>query len=177
MMRALPVVLVIGCGSGSSPLTCAMLGDPNNCWAKAAAQAAAVVPTTPGTLSADRTTCSWPDGSTATFDAPLPTDTTQLDHLAFTFSGGGTTWKFVDTFMNRMELTVAGKTETSELMPDRTFDLVCDDGTTYSTKFDTLFTCQAPARAPTDGFDVTATSFTFTISAVGVASPLFTCAQ
>ncbi len=136
-----------------------------------------LVPATPGTLSADRKTCSWPDGSTVAFDAPLPTDTSLLDHLSFAFTGSAGAWQFTDTFMNKMELEVAGKLEVSQLLPDKTFELVCDDGTTYSTSFDTLFKCQAPARAPTDGFEVTATSFSFTISAVGVASPLFTCAQ
>ena len=173
------VGVLAACGGGGSgkTLTCPMLADPTNCWAAAAASAAAVVPATPGKLSADRTSCSWTDGTTVVFDAALPTDTSLLDHLAFTFNGTSGTWLFTDTFMNKMELEVNGKVEVSQLLPDKTFELVCDDGTTYSTSFNTLFTCQAPARAPTDGFEVTATSFSFTISAVGVASPLFTCAQ
>ncbi len=136
-----------------------------------------LVAATPGTLAADRKSCSWPDGSSVAFDAALPTDTSQLDHLSFAFTSTGGAWQFTDTFMNKMELEVAGKLEVSQLLPDKTFELVCDDGKTYSTSFDALVKCQAPARAPTDGFAVTATSFSFTISAVGVASPLFTCTQ
>jgi hypothetical protein len=178
-MRALPTLITVlaGCGGGSTPLTCAMLADPTNCWASAAAGAAACVPQVPGTLAADRRSCTWSDGSQVMFDTALPTDTTLLDHLSFDVTGPGCAWHFTDTFMNKLELTVGGKTETSELLPDRTFELACDNGTTYSTKFDTLFTCQSPARAPTDGFELTATSLSFTLSAVGVASPLFTCSQ
>jgi len=76
-----------------------------------------------------------------------------------------------------MELTVDGRTEVSQLHPDRTFELACSNGTSYEADFDLLFTCQSPARAPTDGFDVTATTFEFTLSAVDAPVPLFTCMQ
>ena len=166
------------CG-GHDDLTCNLLADPSNCWAKAAAGATSCLAmyATPGTLSTDRTQCTWSDGSKVMFDVPLPTDTTALDHLTFTVTAPGCSWSFTDTFMNKMELTVDGKTEVSQLHPDRTFELACDNGTSYETSFDTLFTCGGSARAPTDGFEVTATSFSFTISAVGAPEPLFTCMQ
>jgi hypothetical protein len=131
---------------------------------------------TPGTLSADRTQCTWSDGSKVVFDAPLPDDTSQLDHLSFTVTGSSCTWSFTDTFMNKMILTVDGKTEVSQLHPGGTFELACDNGTSYETDFDTLFTCAGSGgRAPTDGFEVTPTSVSFTISAVNAPTPLFTC--
>ena len=179
-MRACWVVLLVaGCG-GSEDLTCELLADPTNCWADAEVRAAACLPmhATPGMLSADRTRCTWSDGSTVVFETALPTDTIDLERLAFTVTGpGGCSWKFVDTFMNRMELTVDGKTEVSQLHPDHTFELACSNGTSYEADFDLLFTCTGAARAPTDGFDVTATSFQFTISAVNAPTPLFTCMQ
>jgi len=98
-----------------------------------------------------------------------------LDHLTFTVTAPGCSWSFTDTFHNHMELTIGNKTEISELEPGGTFELHCDDGTTYATKFDTLFTCASPARAPTDGFDVQPASFQFTLSAVNAPTPLFTC--
>jgi hypothetical protein len=170
-------VALAACGSSDRDLTCKLLADPTNCWASATAQATACLAmhATPGTLSADRTSCTWSDGSRVMFDAPLPQSTTALGHLTFTVSAPGCTWSFTDTFHNHMELTVGGRTEIAELQPDRTFDLRCDDGTTYSTSFDTLFTCQPPARAPTDGFDVEPTSVQFTLSAVNASTPLFTC--
>jgi hypothetical protein len=176
-MRVVVLAALAACG-GSSDLTCAQLADPMNCWAKAAAEATSCIAmhATPGTLSADRTSCTWSDGTTVTFDQALPTSTTALDHLTFDVAGPGCSWSFTDTFHNHMELTVGLKTETATLA-NGTFTLGCDDGTSYSTAFNTLFTCAAPARAPTDGFDVEPTSVSFTISAVGAPAPLFTCTQ
>jgi hypothetical protein len=178
-MRAIWVAVVLGACGNSEELTCPLLADPMNCWADATARAAACLPSraTPAMLSADRTRCTWPDGSQITFESPLPTDTSQLERLAFDATGPGCAWHFVDTFHNRMELTVDGDTEVAELRPDHTFALGCSDGTTYEADFDLLFTCQPPARAPTDGFEVTATTFEFTLSAVGAPFPLFTCTQ
>jgi hypothetical protein len=173
------VLVLAGCG-GSDELTCEVLADPNNCWAAAAAEATSCLPmhATPGTLSADRTQCTWSDGSKVVFDAPLPADTIDLDHLSFTATGPNCEWTFTDTFMNKMILTVDGKTEVSQLHPDQTFELACHDGTSYETDFDNLFTCAGSgARAPTDGFEVTPTSFQFTISAANAPVPLFTCTQ
>jgi hypothetical protein len=170
----------LGACGGSDDLTCAVLADPHNCWAAAAAEAESCLAmhATPGMLSADRTQCTWSDGSTVTFDAPLPTDTMQLHHLAFTVTAPGCSWDFTDTFMNKMILRVGNKTEVSQLHPDHTFELSCDDGTSYETDFSTLFTCAGSgAPPPTDGFEVTATSVQFTISAVGAPTPLFTCMQ
>jgi hypothetical protein len=180
-MRIATVLVVAlassACGS-SEDLTCTLLADPTNCWADAAARAAACIPSraTHATLSTDRKHCTWPDGAQVTFDTPLPTDTIDLERLAFDVTGpNGCAWRFVDTFANRMELTVDGKTEVSQLHPDHQFELACSSGTSYEADFDLLFTCQPPARAPTDGFDVTPTSFQFTLSAVNAPTPLFTC--
>jgi len=170
------MLLVAGCGG--EDLTCELLSDPTNCWASAAAEAAACLTSRamPAVLSADRTTCTWTDGSKVVFDEPLPTDAFDLDHLSFEATGNGCSWSFTDTFMNRMELTVGGRTVVSTLHPDREFELLCDDGTSYTADFDLLFTCTDPAyRAPTDGFEVDANGVSFTISATGVSSPMFTC--
>ena len=42
-----------------------------NCWNSAIAEAQACVPTTVGSIGADNQTCTFDDGTTATFDAPL----------------------------------------------------------------------------------------------------------
>lgn len=178
-MRAAWLILLplpLAACSSSSDLTCALLASPSNCWAAATTQAAACLAmhATPGALSADRTSCTWSDGSMVTFDQALPQSTTELDHLAFTVTAPGCTWSFDDTFMNDMALTVAGKTESSELS-DGTLDLICAGGPTYSASLDTVASCAAPARVPTDGFDVEPTSFSFTLSAVNAPTPLFTC--
>ena len=178
-MRLFVVVVMLGACGSSEDLTCELLADPTNCWADAAAKAAACIPAraTPATLSADRTRCTFTDGAQVTFDTPLPTTTTDLERLAFDVTGSGCAWRFVDTFMNRMELTVDGETHVSQLHPNHTFELACAGGPSYEADFDLLFTCQPPARAPTDGFEVTATSVQFTLSAVNAPIPLFTCIQ
>jgi hypothetical protein len=130
----------------------------------------------PATLSADRSSCTYPDASSVHFDTPLPNSTQELTRLAFDITGSGCSARFVDTFHNRMELTVGLDTAVSELLPGGDFQLHCPDGVTYETSFDTLFKCAPPARAPTDGFDISATMVMFTISSVSTPDPLFTCA-
>lgn len=169
------LVALMGCGG--EDLTCELLADPTNCWASAASEAAACLPlhTEVATMSADRTRCEYSDGSYVEFDAPLPTDPFDFERLALTAHGDGCTWRFVDTFANRMELTTSEGTVVAELHDGESFHLHCPD-TTYESSFDLLFTCQPPARAPTDGFDVDATTFTFTIASVSTPTPLIQCA-
>ena len=177
-MRIWPVLGALAACGGSDDLTCDLLAKPTNCWAAAAEALAACLPAraTPATLAADRASCTFSDGAQVVFDAPLPMTTMDLDHLSFTaVAGGATCGVFVDTFMNRMELTGGGKTVVSTLLPGSTFQLQCDGGPTYETSFDTLFTCRPPSVAPTDGFDLTATQLTFSLSAVTTPGTLFTC--
>jgi hypothetical protein len=187
-MRGLvPVVIVVAaCGGlgacgGDEELTCEMLADPGNCWADLAAQVLACLPEQSQTaiFSADRQSCTY-GTSQIHFDAPLPSSTIELEQLAFDGTGPGCSWRFVDTFANRMELTVGNRTVVSELHPGGKFHLHCDNGTTYETDFDNLFKCAGatpPGPPPTDGFEVTPTSFQFSLSAVGIPRPLVNCAQ
>ena len=180
MRQALLVVALAACGGGEDDLTCEYLASPTNCWASAAAELAACLPpnTMPGVFSADRTSCDFANGAHVQFDEALPEDVFDLDKLGFTVSlNGETCGRFIDTFGNRMELTGSGETIVSELHPGREFHLHCD-GTTYVSSFDLLFECAGMSiPAPTDGFDVTPTDVTFTITSVSTPSPLFTCVQ
>nr|HEX4315434.1 hypothetical protein [Kofleriaceae bacterium] len=177
-LAALAAASAASCSSSGSELTCTQLASPTNCWASAAAAAAACIPlrASPAALASDRASCGYADGTTIVFDAPLPTDDTALDHLSFTVvaADGSTCASFTDTFANELELSAAGRpTVISELHPDQTFELDCGDGHTFSTTFGTLLTC--PADAPTDGYQVDATSVTFTLVSSATAGPLFTC--
>jgi hypothetical protein len=178
LVLAPAIALVAACGGGED-LTCEVLSDPTNCWATAAAAAKACLPAgaaaQEGLLSADRASCLFADGTRIAFDAPLPTSTQDLDRLAFTIEQGTLDCaRFVDTFGNRMELTADGRTVVSELHPGGDFHLHCPGGPDLASSFDLLFTCPG-GTAPTDGFDVTATSVTFTIVSVATPGPLFTC--
>src|SRR5262245_45751449 len=89
------------CGGSPADLTCEYLSDPGNCWAEAAGAARACLPTVAetGVLAADRSSCTFSDGSRVVFDKPLPTDTFDLDRFAFTIEKDGATCaSFVDTF-------------------------------------------------------------------------------
>jgi hypothetical protein len=177
-MRFVLILALAACGS-SQDLTCALLADPNNCWAQASLAMAACVPAraTPATLAADRGSCTFTDGVVVTFDAPLPTSLLDFHGVSFTVTANGAMCgRFVDQGMNKLDLSAGAQSATAQLHPDHTFELACGNGTSYAADFDLLFTCQAPARAPTDGFDVpTQTSFTFSLSSVSTPGTLFTC--
>jgi hypothetical protein len=174
-MRLVVACLLVGCG-GSDELTCELLADPGNCWAEAASAMAACMPARamPATLAADRTSCTFDDGVRVVFDTPLPTDTIDLERLAFSIEVDGVECaRFVDTFSNRMELTGGGETVVSELTGG-TFRLACPDQD-FESSFDLLFTCTVSGSAPTDGFDVRPDGFTFSISAVTTPGEMFRC--
>ncbi len=178
-MRAgcLLVVLAIGCDGGDA-LTCDLLADDGNCWARAADALAACMPAraTPATLAPDRGSCAFSDGVVVVFDDPLPNDTLDLERLAFSVEVDGVECgRFVDTFNNRMELTGGGETVVSELLAGRDFHLRCDDGD-FSSDFDLVFDCAAEGiPAPTDGFEVTPSTFVFTVTSVTTPGELFRC--
>lgn len=173
-LACLPLLATASCGS---ELTCEILSDPDNCWARAAAAAADCLPpaTETGVLAADRASCSFSDGTRVVFDEPLPADNFGLERFAFTVEKGGASCaRFVDTFMNRMELQAGTLGAVSELHPGGDFHLHCAGGPTYESDFDLLFTCPA-GTAPTDGFEVTPDSVTFWLSSVATPGELFRC--
>ena len=178
-LLATAALTVAGCGGDSDArLTCEYLEDPENCWAEAAAEAAACLPpsTETGVLAADRGSCTFTDGTRIIFDGPLPDRTEDLESFGFTIeSGGATCAGFVDTFSNRMELTAGGRTVVSQLHPGSRFELDCGDGRSYQSDFGLLFDC-APGSQPTDGFSVSPDLVTFMIISVNTPGDLFRCA-
>ena len=78
--------------------------------------------------------------------------------------------------MNRMELEAGNLSVVSELHAGREFHVHCGNGDSYESDFDLLFDCAGMGiPAPTDGFDVTADSVMFLISAVTTPGELFRC--
>ena len=172
----LSLFFLAGCG-GSSQLTCEYLADPENCWAQAAAAAKACLPaaTETGILAGDRASCSFTDGTRIVFDDALPNDTMDLESFGFRIEAidGSTCARFLDTFLNRMELEAGGHSVVSQLRGK--FELICGGGKTYKSDFDLLFEC-APGTQPTDGFEVTADLVYFMIISVATPGELFRCA-
>lgn len=174
--------VLIGCNGAddeAQPLTCEILSDPGNCWAEAAAEAATCVPSPDeeiGVLEPDRASCTYTVGSRVVFDEALPLDVMDLERLALTLEkDGAKCGRFVDTFMNRMELEAGPYGAVSQLFSSERFELRCNDGRRYTSDFDLLFTCD-PWTAPTDGFDVTPDSFLFMISSVATPGEMIRCA-
>lgn len=166
--------VLAGC-SGGSELTCEFLADPDNCWADAARRLKACTPGdgVPAVFEADRQSCTYADGTKVLFEGPLPQDVEQIGdtfgRLAFRIEKDGQECgRFVDTFNNRMELTAGDDTVVSQLRGD--FEIICPGGQSYSSDFDRIFECAAEGiPAPTDGFDLTPTAFSFGVGASGVA--------
>lgn len=181
-MRAVAICVLIAvpaCGGGE-PLTCDLLADPTNCWAVTAQAIASCLPAVgaPPVFNANRSSCSFPEGTQIVFDAPLPNDTIDLERLAFSIvrSDDSLCGRFVDTFMNRIELEAGDHTTVAELHSGGDFHLHCDDAS-FEAPFDDLFTCTAPSVPPTDGFEVTPTSVSVTIVSVLTPGELFRCIQ
>ena len=173
-MRAICLALSLAaCGGGDSELTCEFLADPGNCWADLAGQLQACLPAggNPAVLEADRQSCSYADGTRIVFEGPLPQRVEEigdtLGHLAFSIEKEGVTCaSFVDTFNNRMEITVGSDTAVSQLRGD-TFSIVCPGGGSYSSNFDRIFDCAREGiPTPTDGFNLEPTFFTWGVGAV-----------
>ncbi len=174
-VAALAVALA---GCKSSELSCELLADETNCWATAAVTLDDCVPDGEiGVLAVDRASCTYGDGTTVVFDDPLPTDSFGLERLGFTIEKDGTQCaRFVDTFMNRMELTGDDGTAVAELHSGGDFHLHCPDGSSYASPFDDLFDCAvAGAPIPTDGFSVEADEFTFLITSIATPDAIITC--
>ena len=74
-----------------------------------------------------------------------------------------------------MELKAGSLGAVSELHAGSEFHLHCDNGPSYESKFDLLFTCPG-GTAPTDGFSVEPNLVTFLISSVTTPGELFRCA-
>lgn len=161
------LVLLAACGGESgAPLTCEVLAQPDNCWAVAVGQLQNALPFRNMTLQG-RSSCISGDVNFINFDEPLPQTTAEVKHLGF-FASNGSTVHFQDTGMNKI---ILGDVTLSLLLGVYTLD--CGDGEVYSANVNDIISCMPP----TDGFEVTPTSFSFTLVAPGVPNPLFTCSE
>lgn len=172
-MRAAVLAILSGCGGGGGALTCELLAEPDNCWAEAASAFAACLPQPQGVLAPDRASCTFPDGVRVVFEPALPVSGLDLDHVAVTVlaSGGDECGRFVDTGMNRQELTAGGETVTGELRGGE-FHLRCGDDE-LSTSFDALLQCPPPL--PSAGLQLTSTGVTFIAASAATPMPVFRC--
>jgi hypothetical protein len=168
----LTLLATASCG-GDSELTCEYLADPGNCWADLAGQLGACLPVggNPAIFEPTRESCTYADGTRVVFEGPLPQQVEDigdtLGRLSFSIEKDGETCaSFVDTFNNRMEITVGSQTAVSQLRGD-TFSIICPGGGTHSSNFDRIFDCAREGiPTPTDGFNLEPTFFTWGVGAV-----------
>lgn len=170
------VVALFACGHDQKTLTCQLMADPTNCWAKATSAASDCLPMRDvvGALAADRKSCTWPDGTSVAFDEALPDDRTQLTSLAMSFrsADGSECARFEDSFDSHLDLSAGGEDVVVEI---RAADLEMECGdTTFITTANSTSLC-TPGTVPTDGFQLTETSFQLTLVAVTTPGPFFTC--
>ena len=129
-----------GCGGSAArpgaPLDCAYLESSGNCWRTVATAALSCLPgsSETGTLSADRSTCTFATGDLVTFTPPLPLQGTVPMPWNFTVttSSGAACLSFSERTDGTMTLTVQGETVTVADLGAKGLALTCPDGTTYT---------------------------------------------
>lgn len=173
-MRSLVLLLVLGCGGGTDELTCAVLEDPANCWARAAVALADCMPAraTPAAMSADRRTCTFTDGVTATFDEPLGMASADFANgFAFTVEANGVQCARYTTNLDDLQTLTVTTTVSVALSSDDQLHLSCADGE-FVSDLDTVFDCPHP---PTLGLLLDAPAVGFFVSSVATPDALFRC--
>ena len=182
MLRvAVGVGLLAGCGSD---LTCALLEDPNNCYATEAAALAACIPlgaTVTATLSDDRTTCTFLDGVTVVFDQPLTELFAEANSeygISFNvYAPDGSTCGhlyWIENASNVLEITVGNQSVGFETPLDGDdWRLTCPSHT-YTASAGNQLACQSPTVV-VPGVAYSDLPFTIFLESVATPSPLFTC--
>lgn len=178
MALLLALSTTLACG-GDRELTCEFLADESNCWARLAVATKNCLPAGPAVFEADRKSCTYSDGTRVVFEGAMPQQVeeiaTTLGRLSFSIEKDGNTCaEFVDTFENRMEMTVGSETVVAQLRGD--FSIICPGGEAYSSDFDRVFECAAEGiPAPTDGFDLKPDLFTWGVGSPGTGFELIRC--
>jgi len=136
-----------GADGGGLPLTCDWLAG-NNCWKTTINLAASCLPagTDFGTFDAANTVCTYPNGTTVTFDAPLmlPIPTDEPPFRFTVASGGQTCLRFEEREVGEVGFTATagGQAVKLTLVGATGVQMTCPDGTTYSAdNIFELFTC------------------------------------
>lgn len=176
---------LVGCGGGGGTagqaLDCAWL-ESNNCWKALLASAQICVPPTAesGTLSADRSSCTYASGPVLTF---LPATVYPLPDnwlWEFTISRQGQTCLHHNEIAdnNDFDLEVNGQTFKQRAVGAAGMSLTCPDGSVYFTaNVLPLFSCPNPAGFPITGHSVSSTGASFSFGDGVNSVEAFSCSQ
>ena len=132
----------------SLELSCEVIGDENFCWLTSVNEAYACVDTElEGVFDEARSTCTYSDGVTITFDQALPDDIMDDDEYQFVFSilaaDGSQCARFVESNAG-LELTTSGGTFTETLQGFTGLAIECPTGESYATDDAfALFECES----------------------------------
>jgi hypothetical protein len=141
------LVLAACSSSGSSAVTldCAYLASADNCWKQSVAAAATCVPSASavGTLSADKKTCTYADGTVVTFD-PAFDPTAKSGSFTIT-SGGKQCLHFQGQEGAGLTLTTSLGTFQEAVTGVGGVTLTCPDGSAHAGDGFSLLSC------PSDG--------------------------
>lgn len=145
-----------GCEEGASgdPLTCETLAPPDNCWRDSVSEAYACIDESleNGTFNADRTVCTWSDGTTATFATAVPADP-DFDYVwdITIASGGGQCARYVSDDNSNTLTTASGTTRFGS--SGASVSLTCpDDSTFVSSDPFALLSCDGDVDLPGHGW-------------------------
>jgi len=122
----------------SAPLDCAYLESDGNCWRTVSNAALSCLPGSSeiGTLSTDRSTCTFPSGDVVTFTPPPPLPGTTAGLVPWNFtvttSSGAGCLSFNERTDGTMTITVQGDTVTVTPTGGKGLALTCPGGTTYT---------------------------------------------
>jgi hypothetical protein len=185
------VALCAGCSSsggnpsdaGLPPLTCDWLAG-DNCWKSTVNLATSCLPagTDFGTLDAANMVCTYPNGTTITFDTPLqlPIPADAPPPFKFTVTAGGQTCLRFDENNTGFTLTAGGQQVTLTLIDEPGVQVTCPGGTTYfAPNFFELLSCTGGTMGvPGTSWFSNIASITFDLKGTSTATqlvPIFDC--
>jgi hypothetical protein len=162
--------------ASSTLSTCEILADPSLCWTVAVADLYDCVPDEVGTLSADRTFCSYANGTVIEFQSALPTSTNNFfPDLTVRRADASVCATFRESSGTRQ--TTAG-TITADFFqePGPKLTLRCNGEVVMTDSFSNVLDCaSAGIPLPSWSANLDDTSASLSVGAVGQSSTLFQC--
>lgn len=184
-VAGLAALVVAGSACSSSgaanvaTLDCAYLASADNCWKQSVAAAATCVPpaSSVGSLSADKKTCAYADGTVVAFDAAF--DPTAKSRSFTITSGGKQCLRFSSQEGAGMTLTTSLGTFQETISANAALTLTCPDGSAHTGAGLSLLSCTSDGGSfgGLPGYE-TSSSTVATIALVNGPTPtlvLFNC--
>lgn len=125
--------------SGVAPFECATLSDPAQCWNRLVAELHACTPSGVGTLNAERTECTYADGTTVRFAGAVPTTGDYRPTFTVLDGAGVECGSFSSGGLALGVVSVGAGSASLQQEPGPRLRLSCRDGDVESVAFDAPF--------------------------------------